>query len=320
MHNANPHRTLPKLAFVLHRLTHWGMALTDGIRARSAAWRTPLLAISALVFLIGSAISLRSLDLSVSELKWGPLLALVILFVPATIAYSAVNMMVMAKALSTRLTFWQGVRVTAFAQVAELLPVPGGIVVRTAALMRAGGSGRRSAELVLAFSILWVSCAAAGTGIALVTESLAALVLGWGGAATTLAVASLIGFRYGGTIALTALLLRLVGIALTAARLATSFAVIGVFLPYISSFTFAFATIAGSAASIAPGGLGISESLSALMAGPAGVAPAAAFAATALSRVCGIVVNTLLAACFTLAGIGRDPKSASLPPIAEAIE
>lgn len=326
MGNAILHRTRPKLEAVLHNLLHRAMALAEATRVRRAAWRTPLLAIAALIFVIGSAISLYHLDLSARELRWEPLALLVAVFVPITIAYSALNMMVMAKAADARLMFWQGVRVTAYAQVAELLPVPGGIVVRTAALIRAGGGGRQSAELVLAFSVLWVSCAAAGAGIALAGDKPAGMILGWGGAATTFAVTTWIGLRYGGAVAFTALMLRLFGIALTAARLATSFAVIGVALPYVSSFTFAFATIAGSAASIAPGGLGIGESLSALLAGSAGVVPAAAFAAAALSRVCGIVVNMLIAAAFTLAGIRPEaarvdvPKPGSCAPAAETKE
>ena len=55
----------------------------------------------------------------------------------------------------------------------------------------------------------------------------------------------------------------------------------------------AFATIAGSAAAIAPAGLGVSEILSAALAPIVSVGPATAFLAVALNRIIGLSVTAL---------------------------
>jgi hypothetical protein len=266
-------------------------------RARQSLRRRqkPLLLLAIFAVVVGCGLSLDSLDLRWSDVRLAPLLTIAAIIVPLTIAYSALNMVVMAKAAKVRMSFWEGVRVTAYAQVAELLPIPGGAMVRTAALMKAGGKAGQSAELVIAFSLLWVACAACGAGIALRDNSWPLLILGGGGAAAVMATVVWIGFRFGAVLAAVALILRILGLALTAWRLATSFAVIGVTVSFVSSFTFAFSTIAGSASSIAPGGLGIGESLAAILAEPAGVASSAAFLATALSRLTGVVVCMLFA-------------------------
>lgn len=296
----------PKLRSMQEVLIARVMSIIARFRAWRGAWGGALLLLASLVFVAGSVVSISRLDLSSEQLRLYPLAFLVLVFVPLTIAYSAVNMMVMGHAARARIGFWQGVKVTVYAQIAELLPVPGGIAVRAAALMKASGKGWQSVELVLAFSILWVACASVGAGIALGSNHWIGFALAAGGLIISLGVCAWIAIRFGGRIALAALGLRLMGLILTALRLATSFSIIGLSLPFLASFTFAFSTIAGSAASIAPGGLGIGESLSALLAGPSGVAPAAAFLAVALSRLSGVAVNLLLVGLFMLANLRQQ--------------
>lgn len=275
------------------------------IRARQEAWRVPLLLLALAAFVIGIVVSVRHLALSPDDLRLEPLLLLALIFVPLSIAYSALNMMLMGRAAHVRFGFAQGIRVSVYAQVAELLPVPGGAIVRTAALMKAGAPGLRSTGLVLAFSLLWIACAACGAGVALFEQGWAARMLLLGGGIGVLAINAWLVRHFGWMTALIGTGLRIAGIGLVALRLAAAFAAVGTTISWIDSLTFAFATIAGSAAAIIPANLGVSEALSALLASPAGVAPAVAFLAAALSRLVGLAINGALALAFGF--FGNDP-------------
>lgn len=289
---------------LLARLT----CLIDQLRQSRHRWQRPLLAFATAVLIVGCGISIINLDVRLSDLSIAPLLAIILLIIPASIAYSALNMMLMGHAAKVPLDFRLGVKVSVFAQIAELLPIPGGVMVRTAALVRAGGSTGRSAKLVIAFSLLWIACGALGAGLALAELGWPAHALTVTGAVSALVICGWLTARFGLQVAVAAAALRLLGVSLVAWRLMLAFAVIGVALPWLDSATFAFATILGSAASLVPGGLGVSEGLSALVANPAGVAPAAAFLAAALSRLLGFGVNILLAAVYVLAGKASFPE------------
>lgn len=285
-------------------------ALIARLRNLRTVWRVPLLVIAVLLFAGGTIYAIHDSGLRASDLHGLPLLVLLLAVMPATIAYSAINMVLMAQAARVPLSFRQGVRISVFAQVAELLPIPGGALVRTAALKRAGTSTAKGAELVISFAVLWIACGGIGAGLALAKVGWPAHLLAGGSLAVSLAIVGWLGWRHGPRVALAALSLRLGGVALVAWRLALAFAAIGSALPWLDSAAFAFAAILGSAASIVPAGLGISEALSALLAHPGGVEPAAAFLAAALSRLAGLFSNMLLALCYLAADSARPQAAA----------
>jgi hypothetical protein len=257
--------------------------------------------------LAGCWLSVDRLALDWSDLQLGPLLVVTVIVVPLSIAYSAVNMMLMGYAAGAPIGFRGGVKVSILAQFAELLPLPGGALVRSAALVRAGSSAARSAGLVIAFSLLWIAFGALGAGLALAATGWPAEVLAFVGIMAGAGAMLWLAGQYGASIAAAAALLRVFGVALIAWRFVLTFAAIGISMSGLQAATFAFATIAGSAASLVPAGLGVTEGLSALLARPAGVAPAAAFLAAVLSRVLGLGMN----AVFALMYIGARKQSAS---------
>lgn len=273
-------------------------SVIDWLQNAKGRWRGQVMALAIATFCIGTIWSIINSGLSAVDLAGGPILLLMLAVIPATIAYSAINMMLMAHAARVELNFTSGVRISAFAQIAELLPIPGGAIVRTAALMRAGAPTISSAELVVAFALLWIACGGVGAGLALAELGNAALVLTIGSAFAALAIAVWLGFRYGLFLALAATALRVLGVGLMGVRLALAFAAVGYALPWIDAGAYAFAAILGSASAIVPAGLGLSEALSALIAAPSGVDPATAFLAAALSRLLGFGSNMLLVFVF----------------------
>jgi hypothetical protein len=286
------------------------LARLERVRRNRQRWQRRLVLLAIVAVVAGCGWSLENLELRWSDVRWAPLLTIAAVVVPLSIAYSALNMMLMGHAAKVPMGFRQGVKVSVFAQLAEILPIPGGALVRGAALVRAGSSTARSAELVIAFSLLWISCGAAGAGIALAELGWPAHTLTAGGGASALAICGWLAARFGVHVAVTAAALRVLGVALVAWRFVLAFAVIGVAMPWVDSPTFAFAVILGSAASLIPAGLGVSEGLSALIAQPAGVAPAAAFLAAALSRLLGLAVNIVLALGYALAVKTTHPEPA----------
>ena len=260
--------------------------------------RIPLLIFALTVFVAGAAFSIERLELKPSDFVLAPLMLLVLGFVPVVIAYSAINMMLMGKAVGAPVGFIEGVRISVFAQVAELLPIPGGTIVRTAALVNRGAGTVRSAGVVLAFALLWVSVAAVGGGLAMLDTGTAGQGLLIFGIAGALAICAWLSNRFGWRIALPALGLRVLGIALVSARTVLAFAAIGLALDWSDSLAFAFGIILGSAASIVPAGLGIGEAISALLAVPLSVAPEAAFLAVGLARLVGFAGNMIGVAIF----------------------
>ncbi|MEM1195617.1 MAG: hypothetical protein AAGH57_05895 [Pseudomonadota bacterium] len=219
--------------------------------------------------------------------------------IPASIAYSSVNIMLMGKAVGTPIGFVEGIRVSVFAQVAELLPIPGGAIVRTAALMNRGAGTMRSTGVVLAFALMWVSVAAAGGGLALMGTGIAGQAVLVAGLAGSIGIFAWLTKVFGWRIALPAFALRVLGIALVSVRTVLAFAAIGLVLGWSDSLAFAFGVILGGAASIVPAGLGIGEGISALLAVPLAVAPEAAFLAVGLARVVGFAGNMTGVAIFT---------------------
>jgi len=273
-----------------------------------AQWRGPLFCAALALFAGGGWFAFANLGLSFGELEYAPMFALLFAIIPATIAYSAINMVLMAHAAKVPLSFQQGVKVSVFAQVAEMLPIPGGAIVRTAALVQAGSSTARSAELVVGFALLWIACGGVGAGLALWDLGLPAVLLTSASGLAMLALASWLAWCHGFPVALAATGLRIVGVGLMAIRLSLAFAVLGATMRWVDAAAYAFAVILGSAAAIVPAGLGASEVLAALIAAPGGVDPALAFLAAALSRLLGFGTNMLLALLYLLAGTRTGPS------------
>jgi hypothetical protein len=265
-----------------HHLSRFRTAAV-GLGEVLARWRRPVLLAAMVLFLAGSVWSFVGLGLSLDELD---LTALIVLLIPmglVMIVYSAVALCLLARTAGVRLGMGQAMRATAQAQLAEALPIPGGAIVRAATLVNAGASAKTSAGLVVSTALLWIALAAVAAGFILLPLSVGWLLVAAGGG---IVAASLIHLnRLGGAAnAVLTLLHRTIGLALAAVRLWLSFAVVKAAIPLVDTFPYVLAAITGSASSLVPGGLGVSEALGALMAQAIHASPAAAFLALAINR------------------------------------
>lgn len=269
------------------------------LRARAQAgmraFYGPLLVAAALLFVFGGWYSFRQLDVTPDNLRLIPL-ALLMATGPITLLYSGVGLFLMSRSVGTAMTLPRAVTLSTYANLAEALPLPGGAIVRTGALVASGAGLKTSSILVVLSAVLWIAIACLGCGLALYGHghpaALPLSVIGFcgSGIATGWLVA-----RAGWRNALLTLGHRVAGMIFVGARLHFAFLVLGQALPMADALPFALANVAGSAASIAPAGLGISELLAAGVASTVAVAPAAAFLAVGIDRLVALASSGLYA-------------------------
>jgi hypothetical protein len=263
----------------------WLTDLRGRIQSLVARRRMPLLLAATGLFASGSWYAFRTLGLAPRDLDPQALLATVLLM-PLSLLYSGLGFALLSRCAGARTTLKQATMIASYGTLAEALPIPGGAMVRVGALMAAGASAAQSSLLVLMTAVLWIALASLGCSFALWLHE--------ANASWVMAVAGLMGMlptilwmlRHVGVV-LTLLTVghRLAGLALIALRLHIALLCLGMLVPPMHTLPFALANIAGSAAAIAPAGLGISESLAALVANSVKVAPAAAFLAVGLDRL-----------------------------------
>jgi len=245
------------------------------------------------IFVGGTAYCAATLELRLSDLApvW---LAALIAMVPLSFVYAAVNLKYVAACAGQHIRFAPAFKVSAIAQFSELLPIPGGALVRGNALVQAGIPIGTAAMLVLVSALLWVSTGAIVTGYVIGLGASSGMMLAGAGLAVLMACAAWFWHFAGPAWALVAIGLRIVGLAITALRIVIAFRALGLEVSPLETVPFAFATILGSASSLAPGGLGISEALAATMAMTVAVSAQAAFLAVGLNRIIGLTFSGLV--------------------------
>jgi hypothetical protein len=267
---------------IIDRLVSAFGQLTDWVRRHQLVLK--LLAGS--LFLVACGWAFTELGIDPSELRPVPFLILFLLLSPLSLLYGGYGLILLAQASGTSMSLGFAMRTSAWAQLAEALPLPGGAMVRTGALMKSGVGTKRSMWLVINTALLWIALAAAFSGAVIYAQGHAlGLVLGIPATILTFASLGWILHDAGWKQMMLTLGHRLLGLLLMALRLQVSFWILDHHVPLENTLPFALASIAGSASSIAPAGLGVSEVLAALMAGSVAVVPALALLAVALNRL-----------------------------------
>ncbi|MEM9501348.1 MAG: hypothetical protein AAF941_05825 [Pseudomonadota bacterium] len=275
-------------------------ALAAKLRATIKAFRIPLFIAAALLFTVGLAISAARLDLALSDIAPRYILLSALIFIPLAFVYGAFNFMVMARGAGVKVPFARAFKVSCVAQFAEFLPIPGGAIVRGGALMQDGSGAVEATKHVMVNAVLWIACAGAAAAFSLGWEDPISIAIGLTGIAGITACTIWLSAKAGIGLALLALAMRVVGLFIAGARILAGFLAIGVSIEFLDLYPFVFATILGSTASIAPGGLGISEAVAAAIATLSTVAPGAAFVAVALNRLIGFAVSGIATGVITV--------------------
>lgn len=256
----------------------------------------PWLRAGGLSVLIGGAVwSYSKLGLHLSEISGWLLVLNLLVLSPLLLVLAGISLMVTARVLKLNIPLSKSIETSAMANVAELLPLPGGAFVRGAALVQAGARVKQSARIITLTSILTLSMtlafSASACGYLGVGPGWWFAALGLVGVIISL---HLIARETGRRMLLELLVVRLVMLGLSTFRLAVSFATIGVAASFGQAAVYTVATSLGSAVAVVPAGFGVNELIAAALATLISGSPAAAFLAVALNRTLGLIAGALV--------------------------
>lgn len=245
------------------------------------------------------------------DLDWA-WLGVVVAMLLVSVSLLAAEYRLAGRLAERRVAWGEAFRVTILSSAANLLPVPGGLVVRTGALRRKGSqwSAALGSNVVMGLGWLGVALLLAGAllhGHASPTVAGSFVVFGllvlsgmWIGIAQFRKGRAML--RFGGRV----ILLEAMYVLGSALRLFAVLAGLGieVTFPQATALTVASALAAG--VGFFPGGLGLRELLAGGLSPLVGLAPAVGAFAGVVDRIAGLVVRGLLTAILWRWGRGRD--------------
>jgi uncharacterized membrane protein YbhN (UPF0104 family) len=263
-------------------------------RPKNRRW---LLLIAFAIFAVLAIISFRNLPEGVELRPWF-MVAIAASVLSTTWLLNALEYRSIAKAAGHRVTFDTAVQVSLAASVANLLPAPGGVAVRTAALKLEGSSVGSALSVNAVAGMIWIGATAVLVGLALLTDPAftargAAVIT----AGAIVLVGSIMALRRLGPPwrrVFVELLAIETCIALAAAlRVGLAFAAIGQPVSIAAAVTIASATVLAAAIGVFPAGLGLREALAAGLAVTVQASAAVAVAASAVERVSALAGKAL---------------------------
>lgn len=156
---------------MLTRVRRWADRLLEFVaRLRSggadtAAGRRVALVASIVLFVGGIVIAYRTMPEVERTLEWWPIVMVIVFGVPALMLLNAVEYAASARVVGQRATPVESLRVAILARAANLLPIPGAVLVRSHALKRSGSSYRHAFGVTAVIGLLWFACGAVLAGL-----------------------------------------------------------------------------------------------------------------------------------------------------------
>lgn len=255
------------------------------------------LGVALCLFAGGLFLSLRANPDILGHLRAGPLLIIFSVTLPAGMALSALDFQVLARLSGATIGFWSAVQVNIYSRAANMLPIPGSIAVRMAVLKGHGTAFHRSGGLILLMTAIWGGIGFCFSAAWLAIQAPPALA----GAFAAIGIAILTACavvahrkRLDWPLLSQAAGLRFALVVVEALALMLALRAIGVDAGYHQT---AILVVASFMAGIVPAGIGVRETLIALLAPIAGIDPATGFLAATAARITGM---TFLAICATI--------------------
>ncbi|MDP2497770.1 MAG: hypothetical protein Q8W44_07225 [Candidatus Palauibacterales bacterium] len=262
-----------------------------------------------LVFLVSLGVAFRHLP----TLDLRPELLLVVAAGAAAVfGINAAELRITGHLSRRRLSWSDAAEKTLWATAANLLPVPGGSLIRLQAVADGPDGWSRATRCTLVPSTGWFAATflAAGAALAYLGASafaLAALVLGLAGSLVTWLLMP--PDRTSAETVLSLSALELGFVAASSLRLLALFAALGHPIDPVAAVVLTTAAVLATAAGVFPGGLGLRELLSATVAPLLGLPPSLAVLVSALDRVVGLGTVSLLTAVHQLVAPEVEPAS-----------
>ncbi|MDN3720576.1 hypothetical protein QW131_18280 [Roseibium salinum] len=127
-------------------------------------WRRAILIIAALGFVAGIGLSMRAQPGLLSNLDWRPVLCLILIGIPVTVVLNTLEFRATARLIGRSFTFARAAETTIIGGVANMLPLPGGAIVRVAALRASGSSYKEGSLAIVLVAFIWIGVSFAYAG------------------------------------------------------------------------------------------------------------------------------------------------------------
>ena len=243
------------------------------------------------IFAAGLAACFISAPDIFTQIDLRPFLVVLCLGVPLTLLLNAIELILTGRLIDKKIDFAFAFKMTLFGTAANMLPLPGGAVVRIAALKTRGAQLGEGTRVTFAVGIIWlgVSLIYSGywmTGFSYILGVLTALA----GLAAML-LGSMLGLKQHKkrAVILQIILLKVFATILVTLRLIFCLWALGSLVSFSVAGTMTAANVIGSAVMIVPAGIGINEGMTALLAQIAGISAAIGFMAALINRLAGLL-------------------------------
>lgn len=256
-----------------------------------------LLAAATITFIGGGWLAFASLDVSLADVRWAPLLVAALVGVPLTLLTSTLEYTTSARMLGHRSPLVPALRLTVVSTAANLLPLPGAFLVRVHGLRSMGSGYGKALGSTAVVGIVWIGVSAVLAGALLVPAgsliaAAALLVVGVPllGLAHVWLRRSVSDVAERRRIAGILVLVEVLAVLMNAGRLVLILIGLNVDASLNQTLVLAVSSSLAAAAGILPGGFGLRELIAAALAPLVGLPAAAGFVAPAINRVMGIVI------------------------------
>ncbi|HEY8525576.1 MAG TPA: lysylphosphatidylglycerol synthase domain-containing protein [Acidimicrobiales bacterium] len=278
-------------------------------RPRVRPW---LFAATALVFVALAVTSFRSLPDEGRSARPEVVAVLVLVTTPLTLLLNAFEYRFMASRLGHRVGMRPAMKVSLIASIANYLPAPGGIAVRTAALKREGSTVRSAVSINAVAGLVWLGATGLiGGGSMLLDDRLVGRGVAATVAGTVAMVGSVVWLRRGGgrwaPMFWQILGIEVAVVLVSGARVWLSLAAIGQATDFGAAIAISSATVFAALFGIFPAGLGLRELIAGGIATAVAVPAASAVAASAVDRIASQVGMALTA---VVVGVRRKDLTA----------
>ncbi|MCX2725665.1 lysylphosphatidylglycerol synthase domain-containing protein [Roseibium salinum] len=262
-------------------------------------WRRAILIIAALGFVAGIGLSMRAQPGLLSNLDWRPVLCLILIGIPVTVVLNTLEFRATARLIGRSFTFARAAETTIIGGVANMLPLPGGAIVRVAALRASGSSYKEGSLAIVLVAFIWigVSFAYAGGWLLVLQDTAVLGVFFLLGGILLLALCVGLTIWFQRVWRQTAILVVIkIGLVLVdAMRLYFCFHALGPQVEFGQVSVLTVSGALGAAVSIVPAGLGIREAFAAVLGPAVGLTASSAYLATSLNRVFGLAMLSPIA-------------------------
>jgi len=274
------------------------------LRAREGS-QNPWLLIAALgAFIAFTIFGIRALPHIDKPIRWELIVIAGLVCVPVIVVLNALEFRLMAHFAQHHPPMLEIVQITVMGSAANLLPMPGAVMVRLASLRKAGVRVTRGLNLTAIIGLAWLGTAGVLGGVVQIWShtafALAALAIG----ATLLSIGTIMlaralepGTRVAGALELLAI--ECAFILMQSLRLFLVAAALRFDVSYAQTTTLAIATVAAAAIGFLPSGLGAREGIAAVLAPIVGFPAAVGLVITAVDRLVSLAVLSVLAGIVT---------------------